>query len=104
MTDSMNLGGRLEAMVVFALAILAMCIVLPIVLLVFAVAFMWHEPRIPVGVGLALLAVTAVVSAAGSGGVAEHLAVSAYACLALGVALLLIGLVRDWFKGAVGMG
>jgi len=94
----MNLRGRLEAMVVFALAILGMCIVLPIVMLVFAVAFVWHEPRIPVGVGLALLAVTAVVSAAGSAGVAEHLAVCAYACLALGIGLQSVRLLKERFE------
>ena len=92
----MNPRDRLEAMVVLALAILGMCIVLPIVMLVFAVAFLWHEPRIPVAIALMLLVLTAVISAAGSGGVAEHLAVCAYACLSLGTGLQLIRLLKEW--------
>jgi len=97
----MNIRGQLGTLVVLALAILAMCIVLPIVMLVFAVAFLWHEPRIPVGIGLYMLAVTAIDSAVGGHTIVEQLATVAYACLALGVALLSVRLVGARFNKAM---
>lgn len=89
-TGKMNARDRLETMGVLALAIVAACVLVPLVVLVFAIALLWHEPRIPVGIALGLLVVTAITLAAGGKGVAEELAVWAYSLLALGVVLMLV--------------
>lgn len=90
MAGNMNVRYRLEVMAVLALAIVAACVLVPLVVLVFAIALLWHEPRIPVGIALGLLVVTAITLAAGGKGVAEELAVWAYSFLAVGVVLMLV--------------
>lgn len=91
----MSVRDKLESMVVFALAGLAMLVLVPLILLVVGIAFLWREPRISVGVALSSLVVTAIALAAGAEGVAEAMAVYSYFFLALGLFLMLIRYVRE---------
>ena len=86
----MSLRKRVESVVVFALAMLALCVLLPLIALVFAAAFLWWKPRIPVVIALALMVVTAITVVAGEKGIGEDVSVWAYLLLAAGVVLMLI--------------
>jgi len=91
----MSLKEKLKSIVVSALAILALLVLAPLIILVIAVAILWQEPRIAVGIALGLLLITAITLAAGGKGVAEELAVYAYFFLAAGVILMLIKYVGE---------
>jgi hypothetical protein len=91
----MDTREKLEAMTLFSLAVLAMCILLPLIGLVFSLAFLLREPRILVGMALALLLVTAITVAAGCG-VAGGLAVWSYCFMAAGVILIVV---KDVIEG-----
>lgn len=90
MYRTLSAKERLESAVVSVLAVPALLVLVPFIVLVFAIALLWHEPRIPVGIALGLLVVTAITLAAGGKGVAEELAVWAYSFLAVGVVLMLV--------------
>ena len=91
----MSFRERLESIGMFGLGSLALFLVLPLIILVIAVAILWQEPRIAVGIALGLLLVTAITLAVGGKGVAEELAVYAYFSLAAGVILMLIRYVGE---------
>jgi hypothetical protein len=80
---------RFESAAVYALAVLTVCILLPLIVIVFAVGLLWHEPRIAAGMGLYLLVVTGIDLAAGGETIAEQLVISACSFLAVGVILML---------------
>lgn len=87
--ERMSVRERLESIGVFALGALALVVLAPLIILAIAIAVLFREPRIAVGMALALLLVTAITLAVGGKGVAEELAVYAYLFLAAGAILLL---------------
>ena len=91
----MGAKERLESIVVSALAILALLVLAPLIILVIAIAILFWEPRIAVGIALGLLLITAITLAVGGKGVAEKLAVYAYFFLAAGAILLLTRRISD---------
>ena len=95
MNCHMSARERLESIAVSALAILALLVLAPPIILVIAIAVLFWEPRIAVGIALGLLLITAITLAAGGKGVAEELAVCAYFFLAAGVILMLIKYVGE---------
>ena len=90
MNCHMSAKERLESIAVSALAILALLVLAPPIILVIAIAALFWEPRIAVGIALGLLLVTAITLAVGRKGIAEELVVYAYFSLAAGVILMLI--------------
>ncbi len=95
----MNFSERFESIAICALCILALVVLAPFFIFVVAVALLWHEPRIGVGIALGLLLSAAVSLTVGEKGVAEGLAVYAYLFLASGVIVMLIKYVKEeWGK------
>ena len=65
------------------------------VILVAVFAIIRWEPKITIGIALALMAVAALIGAAGGMSLANYLATYAYGFLAAGVILLLIKYIRE---------